>query len=64
MNNNVEPEIREYFASLGRKSRGTPAAHERAKKAADARWNKEHAPEPEEQVREPEAEHICLSCLQ
>jgi hypothetical protein len=27
-----------YFGNLGRKQRGTKAAHERAKKAAQARW--------------------------
>jgi len=29
-----------YFGNLGRQMRGTKAAHERAKKAAQARWGK------------------------
>jgi hypothetical protein len=29
-----------YFGILGRKMRGTKAAHERAKRAAQARWGK------------------------
>lgn len=40
MSQGIESMISQYFASLGRKSRGTAKAHERAKKAAAARWGK------------------------
>lgn len=36
----LEADISAYFASLGRKSKGTVTAKERAKKAAAARWGK------------------------
>jgi hypothetical protein len=32
--------VSEYFANLGRKSKGTPQAHWRAQVAATARWTK------------------------